>query len=68
MGNGDKATDHSSAWKASAGAEAKELRSQYDCGRKEYSRPVRSTPKDLNSLDFLVYVHPLKRLLSFTCV
>lgn len=63
--NGDKATDCSSAWKASAGAEAKELRPQYDCGRKNsLGLSIPHTTNDLNSLDFLAYVHPFKKASS----
>lgn len=64
--NGDKATDCSSAWKASAGAEAKELRSQYDCGKKKRILGLFTshTTNDFNSPDFLVYVHPFKQASS----
>lgn len=63
--NGDKATDCSSAWKASAGAEAKELRSQYDCGRKKriLGLSASHTTNDFNSPDF-VCVLPFKKAFS----
>lgn len=63
--NGDKATDCSSAWKARAGAEAKELRSRYDCGRKNNNLglSIPRTTNDVSSLDFLVCAHPSKKSL-----